>query len=103
MKGWHFGKYYPSDFNRLFSHFVHSRLVEHDVRTSDDLSLLGVQESVSDLVVGSIPKENTFPLSRFEFSAVVFRYEGVCLATENPQLVIIQFTAGPYFLRNFKS
>ena len=61
MKGWHFGKYYPSDFNRPFGHFVHSRLVEHYVRTSDDLSMLGVLESVSDLAVGSIPEENTFP------------------------------------------
>ena len=72
MKGWHFGKYYPSDFNRPFGHFMHSRLVEHDVRTlddlsvlgvpkSDDLSVLGVPKSVSDLAVGSIPEENTFP------------------------------------------
>ena len=78
MKGWHFGKHYPSDFNRLFGHFMHSRIVEHYVRTSDDLSVL-------------------------EFSAVVFRYEGVRLATENPQLIIIQLTAGPYFLRYLKS
>ena len=42
MKGWHFGKYYPSDFNRPFSRFMHSRLIEHYVRTSDDLSMLGV-------------------------------------------------------------
>ena len=69
MKGWHFGKYYPSDinrpypsdFNRPFGRFVHSRLIEHDVRTSDDLPVLGVPESVSDLAVGSIPEENAFP------------------------------------------
>ena len=61
MKGWHFGIYYPSDFSRPFGHFMHRRLVEHDVRTLDDLSMLGVLESVSDLAVGSIPKENTFP------------------------------------------
>ena len=36
-------------------------LVEHDVRTSDDLSVLGVPESVSDLSIRSIPEENAFP------------------------------------------
>ena len=61
MKGWHFGKYYPSDFDRPFGCFMHSRLIEHHVRISDDLSVLGVLESVSDLAVGSIPEENTFP------------------------------------------
>ena len=61
MKGWHFGKYYPSDFNRPFGRFVHSRLIEHYVQTLDDLSVLGVPESVSDLAVGSIPEENAFP------------------------------------------
>ena len=30
-------EYYPSDFNRPFGRLVHSRLVEHEVRTSDDL------------------------------------------------------------------
>ena len=35
------------------------------------------------------------PRPRFEFAAVVFRYEGVCLASENPQLLIIQLIAGP--------
>ena len=89
MKGWHFGKYYPSDFNRPFGRFVHSRLVEHNVRTSHHLPVLRVPESVPDLAVGSIPEENAFPSSRFEFSAVVFRYEGVFLATEDAQLVII--------------
>ena len=54
-------KYYPSDFNRPFGRFVHSRLVEHDVQTSGNLSVLGVPELVSDLAVGSIPKENAFP------------------------------------------
>ena len=89
MKGWHFGKYYPSEFNRPFGHFVHSQLVEHYIRTSDDLSVLAVLELVSNVAVWSIPKENAFPGSRFEFSAVVFRDEGICLASENPQFVII--------------
>ena len=66
MKGWQIGKYYPSDFNRPFGRFMHSRLIEHYIRTSDDLSVLGVPESVSDLAVGSIPKKNTFPCSLFE-------------------------------------
>ena len=74
MKGWHFGKYYPSEFNRPFGYFMHSRLVEHYVRTSNDLFVLGVPESVSDLAVGTIVKENAFPGSRFEFSVVVFLY-----------------------------
>ena len=63
---------------------MHSRLVEHYVQTSDDLSVLRILESVSDLTVGAIAKENTFPRSRFEFSAVVFRYEGIRFASENP-------------------
>ena len=83
MKGWHFGKYYPSDFNRPFGRFVHSRLVEHYVRTSDDLCVLGVLELVSDLVVWSIAKGNTFPGSRFEFLAAVFQYEGVVRRNSN--------------------
>ena len=58
MKGWHFGKYYPLDFNRPFGRFMHNRLVENHVRTSDDLSVLGIPESVSDLAVGSIHEEN---------------------------------------------
>ena len=61
MKGWNFGKNYPPDFNRPFGRLVHSRLVEHYVRTSDNLPVLGVLESVSDLAVGSIPEENAFP------------------------------------------
>ena len=61
MKGWHFGKYYPSDFDRPLGRFVHSRLIGHYVRTSDDLFVLVVPESVSDLAVGSIPEENAFP------------------------------------------
>ena len=89
MKGWHFGKYYPSDFNRPFGHFVHSRLIEHYVRTSDNLSVLGVPESVSDLATWSVAKKNSFLGCRFEFSAVVFRYEGECLASENPQFLVI--------------
>ena len=95
MKGWHFGKYYPPDFNRPFVRLMDSRLVEHGVRTSDDLFVLGVPELVSDLAVWSIAKENAFPGSWFEFPAVVFRYKGICLTIENPQLVIIRFTAGP--------
>ena len=83
MKGWH-GKYYPSDFNTPFDHLMHSRLVEHDVRTLDDLFVLGVPELVSDLAVWSVAKEKAFPGSWFKFSAVVFRYEGICLASENP-------------------
>ena len=51
----------PFDFNKPFGPFVHSRLIEHYVRTSDDLPVLGVPESVSDLAVVSIPEENTFP------------------------------------------
>ena len=53
MKGWHFGKYYPSNFNGPLGRLMHRRLVEHDVRTPDDLPVLGVPESVSDLAVGS--------------------------------------------------
>ena len=63
---------------------MHSRLIEHYVRTSDDLPMLGVPESVSDLAVGSIPEENAFTSSRFKLSAVLFRYEGIHLATEDP-------------------
>ena len=65
------------------------------------MSVLGVPGSVSDLAVGSIPEENAFPGSRFEFPAVVFQYEGICLATEDPQLVIARLAAGPYFLEVF--
>ena len=60
-RGWHFREYYPSDFNRLFGHLLHRRLIEHYVRSSDDLPVLGVPESISDLTVGSIPEENAFP------------------------------------------
>ena len=60
-EGWHFRKKYPSDFNRPFRRLVHNRLVEHYVRTSDDLSVLGVRESVSDLAIGSVAEENPFP------------------------------------------
>ena len=81
VKGWHFGKYYPSDFNRAFGRLMHSRLVEHDVLNLNDLSMLRVPESVSDLSVSSITKGNTFPGSWFEFPAVVFRYEGISLPT----------------------
>ena len=95
MKGWHFGKNYPSDFNRPFGRFVHSRLIEHYVRTWDDLSVLGVLESVSDFVVWSVAKEKAFHGSRLEFPAVFFRYEGIRLATENHQLVVIRLTVGP--------
>ena len=74
---------------------MHSRLVEHAVRTSDDLSVLGVPESVSDLAVWTIAKENAFLGSRFEFSVVVFWYEGIRLASENPHFVVIRLIAGP--------
>ena len=67
MKGWHFRKDYPSDFNRPFGRLVHSRFVEHDVQTSNDLSVLKVPDSVSDLVVWFVAKENTFLGSWFEF------------------------------------
>ena len=79
MKGWHFGNNYPSDFNRPFGRLVHSRLVEHYVQTSDDLSVLWVLESVSDYVVWFVAKENAFLGSRLKFCAVLFRYEGVRL------------------------
>ena len=84
IKGWHLGKDYPSYFNRPFGCFVHSRLVEQYVRTLDYLFVLGVPEAVSDLTIWSIAKKNTFLGSRFEFAAVVFRYEGICLIFENP-------------------
>ena len=61
MKGWYFGKDYPSDFNRPFGRFMHSRLVEHYVRTSEDLFVLEVLESVSDLAIvvkKTVPKRN---------------------------------------------
>ena len=99
LEGLALRKKYPSDFNRPFARLVHSRIGEHYVRTSDDLSVLGVPESVSDLAVWTIAKENAFLGSRFEFSVVVFWYEGIRLATENPQLVVIRLFAGPYFLR----
>ena len=57
--------------------------------------MLGVPESVSDLTVGSIPKENAFHRSRFEFLAVVFRYEGIRLTSENHEFVVIRLTTGP--------
>ena len=95
MKGWHFGKYYPLDFNRPFGRFMHNCLVEHYVRTSDDLSVLGVPESVSNLAVRTIAKENAFFGSRFEFSAVLFRYESILLTSKNPQFVVIRLSTGP--------
>ena len=95
MKGWHFGKNYPVDFNRPFGRLVHGRLVEHYVRTLDVVSVLGVSESVSDLVVRSVTKENAFPGSWFEFLVVVFRYQCICLASENPQFIVIRLTVGP--------
>ena len=94
VKGWHFGKTYPSEFNRPFGHLVQSQIVEHYVRTSGDLSVLRVPESVNDLVVRSVANENAFPGSRFEFAAVVFRYEGISLTSKNPQFVIIRLTTG---------
>ena len=103
MKGWHIRKNYPSDFNRPFGRIVHCRLVEHYIQTSDNLSVLGFPESVSDLAVYSVAKENAFPRSRFEFSGIIFRYEGVHLAFKNPQFVIIRLTSGPKLLRYLKS
>ena len=73
---------------------VHSRLVEHYIRISDDFFVLGVPESVSDLAIGSVVEENAFPESQFEFSAVVFRYESIRLASENPKFSVIRLTAG---------
>ena len=90
VRGWHVGKNYPSDFNRPFGPLVHDRLIEHYVRTSDELSVLGVLESVFDLAVCIVAEEKAFPISRFEFSTVDFRYEGVCLASENPHFVVIR-------------
>ena len=95
VKGWHFGKNYPSDFNRPFDRLAHCGLVEHYVRASDDLSVLGVPELVSDLDVWSVAKENAFLGSRFEFSAVVFWYEGICLSSENPQFVVVRLIVDP--------
>ena len=83
------------DFNRPFGRLVHSRLVEHYVRTLDDLSMLGVSQSVSNLTVWTVAKENTFPRSQFEFSTTVFRYESISLTYEDPQFVIIRLTIGP--------
>ena len=76
---------------------MHIRLIEHYIRTSDDLPVLGVIESVSDLVVWSVVMENAFLGSQFEFSAVVFRYEGIRLAFENPQFIVIWLTIGLVF------
>ena len=41
----------------LVDGFLH----DNDVQTSDDLCVLRVPELVSDLALGSIPKENAFP------------------------------------------
>ena len=81
VKGWHFRENYPLDFSWPFGHLVHRRLVEHFVRTSNDLSVLGVPKSVVDLAIWSIAKENAFPGSRFEFSTIILRYEGIRLAS----------------------
>ena len=67
---------------------MHNRLIEHYIRTSNDWSVLGVLESVSNFAVWSIAKETTFPGPQFEFSGIVFWYEGICLAFENPKLVV---------------
>ena len=72
VKGWHFGKNYPSNFNRTFGRLVHSQLVEHYVRTSDDLSVLGVPELVSNLTVWTVAKENGFPDLRSSFRRSFF-------------------------------
>ena len=52
--------------------------------------MLGVPESVSDLVMWSVAKENAYLGSRFEFQAVVFRYESISFASENHQRVIVE-------------
>ena len=57
--------------------------------------MLRVLESVSDLAVRTIAKENAFPGSQFEYSAVVFRYESIRLVSENPQFIIIRLTTNP--------
>ena len=85
----YFGTNYPSDFNKPFDSFMHGQFIEHYIRTSDDLSMLGFLESVSNLVVWPIAMENGFPGSRFEFSTIVFRYESVRLASKNPPFVVI--------------
>ena len=77
----------PFRLQEAFGHLGHSRLVEHYVRPLDDLSVLGVLELVLDLAVRTVTKENAFPRSWFEFSTVVFRYEGIRLASENPQFI----------------
>ena len=89
------GRVDPLDVNRPFGRLEYSPLVEHYVRTSDDLFVLGVSELVSDLAVWCVTNENTFPGSQFDFSTVVFRYEGIGIASENPQFVIIRLTSGP--------
>ena len=74
MKGWHFGKYYPSDFNRPFSHFMHSRLVEHELPTvvfwyeGVCLAIKDPQLVIIRLIVGPIFPE-------------VFEVLEICLAT----------------------
>ena len=80
----------PFDFNKPFGPFVHSRFIERYVRTSNDLSVLGVPNSVSYLAVWSIPEENAFLGPWFEFATVIFWYEGIRLTSENPQFVVIQ-------------
>ena len=74
---------------------MHSQLIENDARTSDDLSVFQVPELVAEIVVWSITKENTFLGPWCKFAAIIFRDEGVRLASENPQLVVIRLTADP--------
>ena len=57
--------------------------------------MLGVPESVSDLTVRTVAKENAFSRSRFEFLAVDLRYEGIRLASKNPQFVVIRLVVDP--------
>ena len=74
---------------------MHSRLVEHYVRTSDDLTMLGDLESVCNLAICSIDKKIAFPGSQLEFSVVIFQYEGIRLASKNPQFVVIRLVVDP--------
>ena len=60
---------------------MHGQFIEHYVQTSDDLSVLGVLESISDLAIWSITKENAFPGPSCKFVVVFFQYEGIRLAS----------------------
>ena len=74
---------------------MHNRHIEHYIPTLDDLFVFKVPELASDLAIWSVAKENAFLGSRFKFATVIFQDEGIRLAFENPQFVVIQLTAGP--------